>query len=459
MTVQGSTWNPADVATGAGTFAPNLSNGNLTITGQASSNNFCAIRATGGRSSGQFYFQTQINQVGHASPAIGIALSSASLASFGATSANYPGGLVWSGNGDVAFNGTDAYASWQTYEQGDILGIAVDVTNGLIWGQVNGGLWNNSPSASPSLGKGGLSFAALGAGTYMPVAWINDFGGFGTGISIVTGNFSFADVLPAESTLLQIWARVLIPIVNNLFLPGPWSTRFGNTGGPVQQSGGMPLAGQTIVPGAPPLYLTAAGTGDAGITLITGPPFLCPPPKGFAWGWPNGKGGPYDTFNPATAQGSASVAAGHASVSFPGSPGLVQGNVGLTYGSWYFEYLVSYDIFSENTGVGIGRAGADMTAWLDGGGFNLSGDNNGGAQINGGNITSFVPSINANRGPSLSLPGTTAAPSGHGMGIAVTLGAFNPAVFNAQQLQPVPMSCLPCRELLIGPGGFGGFGT
>jgi hypothetical protein len=58
-----------------------------------------------------------------------------------------------------------------SYASGDRVDIAVDFDAKLIWSRKNGGVWNNSSTASPSTGTGGASIATLStAHSYAPAA-------------------------------------------------------------------------------------------------------------------------------------------------------------------------------------------------------------------------------------------------------------------------------------------------
>jgi hypothetical protein len=66
--------------------------------------------------------------------------------------------------------------------------IAIDTTALLFWVALDDGLWNNSATADPASGTGGISLAALGAGPYFPI-----FGSAASG-SQCTARFGAADM-------------------------------------------------------------------------------------------------------------------------------------------------------------------------------------------------------------------------------------------------------------------------
>lgn len=448
MTIQGTTLNPADIATGAGTFPPNLSNGNLTCTGANGSNNECSIRSVASAGSGKFQFSVTVGALGGFTPGLGIVATGQNLAAFGATSANWPGGLVWLNSGAIYRNGVANVATWSGYTTGSKLTFAVDVDKKLIWGQVNGGPWNKSLSASPSLGIGGLDFSALGA-TVSPVVWMNDFGG---GASSVTMDFSQPDQLPANATTLMVWARGIKQIPGtSLWGPGNWTNVFAGTlpGGPEQGTGGVYMGGPNFQPNSfTPVYLTAYGTGDGGVQMTSAPPFRAMPPRGFAWGWPNPAGGPGGGFDSASAQGSASFVNGGTSVSFPTVNGLCQSQVGVTQGAYYIEYTITADIFSQSMGIGAGRKGPQLAAWANGGGFSTT-DNDGGCMVNAGtNGNGFQASLLANTVQGPNIP-DFATPPGTAVGVAILVTNDFAAAFAPQPFMPTPLVCVPCSELIL----------
>jgi hypothetical protein len=449
MALTGTSLNPSDVASGAGISAPILSNGNLTVQAPGSSNNYVAIRSVAGAAFGSSgYFEVTVNQQGsnnNGSAQIGFCESTASLDQDGAS----VGSFQWGNNGATGVNGSSGPTIGAWTSGNPVLGIAF--SGSLIWCRVGPyGLWNNNWQANPATGQGGISLAGL-SGTMMAMFWSNNFGGTAT---VVTFNFSFPASLPPSAPLTcQAWARIIPAGVSFI---QQWS----NGGNPEKLRGGFPFTGPSL-PGSP-VYLTAQGTGDAIISVNTAP---APQnaPKGFYPGWPSGKnsGGyaiPGDTLNASTAQGSAVGNVIANQVSFPTLNGLVQGTTGVLTGRYYFEYtLTGYDVFSSQSGVGVGRLGPSLAAWFNKGGYSTN-DPNGGLFIDGGTPSAFNANLDGNtiQGPAI----VGSASQGVVVGVAVMITQdFTPFIYQEQLLQPTPLVCVPCKELLIGPSGFGGFGT
>lgn len=198
MTIIGTTWNPADVATGGGTQAPVFSNQNLTVRlNSPSGNNLAAGRTVSGFTTGKYYWEVTVDLIGGFTPTPGIVQKATALATFGATGGNWVGGLVWQNSGQVNRNGTGSVATWAAYVQGSVIAFAWDVVGGLIWGRVGaGGNWNNSAPANPATGVGGLTTAPL-TGVMHPVFWFNDFSGSSSQVTANFGSSNFVGAVPA----------------------------------------------------------------------------------------------------------------------------------------------------------------------------------------------------------------------------------------------------------------------
>jgi hypothetical protein len=142
-----STWNPLDM-----TSAITLSNGNLTLTMTATANQ--GIRGTLSRSSGKFYFE--YTQGAAATNSVGIADATHVLTT-GLGLDNVSSGYSTAG---VIYYNTTLSVFVATYTTGDVIGVAVNITNGLIYYAKNG-IWQNG--ANPSLGLGGLAYVTAAA--------------------------------------------------------------------------------------------------------------------------------------------------------------------------------------------------------------------------------------------------------------------------------------------------------
>lgn len=155
----GSTWNPAD------RLNITLSGGNLTAACSSASPG-SGVRSVTGYTTGKYYWEaTMTGWIGTACGP-GVALSSATY-SIGLT-ATGSAGLTKAGggtNGAIYVNGSAVGINMGFRSSGEIVGIAVDIGAQLIWFRIApSGNWNNSGTANPATGTGGISISSI-AGT------------------------------------------------------------------------------------------------------------------------------------------------------------------------------------------------------------------------------------------------------------------------------------------------------
>jgi hypothetical protein len=169
-------WNPLDSA------KVTLSNANLTATTTGSATPV-GVRATAGFSSGKKYFEaTIVTWAGNGSE-IGLATASAELFGGAQTGQAVMARGVLSFGG-IHINSTYSGSTLGTRANGDIIGIAVDLTAGLIWFRVTpSGNWNGSGTANPATAAGGISLGTLSGNTLFPL-----YGGAIAG-EVTTANF------------------------------------------------------------------------------------------------------------------------------------------------------------------------------------------------------------------------------------------------------------------------------
>jgi hypothetical protein len=169
-----TTWNPADKNANV-----TLSNGNLTATDTSGTS---PVRAIASHSTGKFYYSVHLDALA-GNGTTGIANSAATLGNFVGSDNN---GVAYNPSGGSVLANSAALATIQTSVQGNTVDVAVDIGGQLIWFRTNGGNWNNSGTANPATGTGGISFASVAAGPYFP-AWA----GFAAS-DAVTANFGAA---------------------------------------------------------------------------------------------------------------------------------------------------------------------------------------------------------------------------------------------------------------------------
>jgi hypothetical protein len=187
--VTSTIWNSADIA------KVTLSNGSLTATTNGSSSPVGA-RAVAGLSSGKRYFEVTMTVWNGTGAIIGLATATAILAG-GQNAGQAVVSKAVTAAGGINIDGSYSGSNLGTRANGDIIGIAVDLTARLIWFRAApAGNWNGSGTANPGTGAGGLSIAAL-SGALFP------FFGAGAIGETATANFgasAFSGAVPAGFT-------------------------------------------------------------------------------------------------------------------------------------------------------------------------------------------------------------------------------------------------------------------
>lgn len=147
-----TSFNPANTSSGI-----TLSNGNLTATVNSTDpGTHVNAFSLDGESTGKFYWEI-VCGIASGAGRLGIATTGASLSTgFGADTQSYG----WDSSGQVFFNGASV-ATIQGFGNGNTVATAVDIGNLLIWFQTAGGNWNNSGTANPATGIGGISIGSI----------------------------------------------------------------------------------------------------------------------------------------------------------------------------------------------------------------------------------------------------------------------------------------------------------
>ena len=180
-----ATWNPAD------SLNITLSNGNRTAVSQATSG---GVRANSGLSSGKVYWEFTVNTKTNNNTVVGLARSTVGLANIsglGTTNA-----AVVFGSGNININASFQGSLGALAPSGDVIGIAADISGGLIWfRKAPSGNWNGSGTANPATGVGGFSISAITGVPLYPILSTTNTAG-----ETVTGNFgasAFVGAVPA----------------------------------------------------------------------------------------------------------------------------------------------------------------------------------------------------------------------------------------------------------------------
>ena len=197
-----------------------LSNGNLTVTGTGSANNWARSTTTQtGRRYVEFTITTNTNSV------VGIGDLS---------SLNYPGddagsfGLFSNGYGSIA--GT--FPNWSTpFTSGDVVGMAVDFDAKKVWFRKNGGNWNGNASYNPATATGGFSTSlytgtphyVLVSGDLNSVTTIN-FGATAFAAAAPAGFAAWDSGLSGSLLLAGVFIGANIPVtVPEVIAPAGWT--------------------------------------------------------------------------------------------------------------------------------------------------------------------------------------------------------------------------------------------
>ena len=160
--VGGTTWNPSDKSSGI-----TLSNANLTATDTVTANSN-SVRTTTSASGGKLYFEitatTSSNDwaVGMTNGTFSLTLSEGL-----GGDANGIGFYNVSPTQAIYYNATELSIGSTAGATGDVIYGAVDLTNQLLWisspvMRAASFPWNNSNTANPATGVGGVSFAGIG---------------------------------------------------------------------------------------------------------------------------------------------------------------------------------------------------------------------------------------------------------------------------------------------------------
>jgi hypothetical protein len=211
---------------------------------------------------------------------------------------------------------------------------------------------------------------------------------------------------------------------------------------PDDLAGGIPFNTGACM--SEPMFLSACGTGDAGIQMAFQlSDFLITrviPPTYFP-GWPNASG-TKDGWDPGSLLGTATIAGDR--VNIGASPGSAQSVTGWKQGRFCVQYQLHYDIFSQLAGAGIMRSGADLTSIFLG--EKTAVDHIGGAMVQGGNVASTPPYQT-----SVNVFGVNSSPSplvGASDGSIITLAIAIVPQFN---YVPSPFSAVKLPDLICCP--------
>ncbi len=203
-----------------------LSNDNLTF--EAPNNNGAQIYNDSWQSEGSYYFEMTITAIdGYGGIAVGIC----NIALVGNNFASTNACVVNPGTGNVYINGDTAF-SFGAFGAGTVLSVCVALPN-LIWFAINGGNWNNNPSANPATGVGGVSINSSTYGTITMPANVVISAAYSATVNFNFGQTAYAypDLIPE---LFSNWPQPQQIVLN------PVSSVVGN--------GSLSLSGTAALP-------------------------------------------------------------------------------------------------------------------------------------------------------------------------------------------------------------------
>jgi len=149
-----TTWNPSDKSASI-----TLTGSNLIATTSGSG----SLRAVDKQITGKFYWELTATTFTASTSGIGIASSVATPLT--TNLASMTGTASVSRSGVIFVDATSTGISLGTITSGTVVGIAVDCSSRLIWFRLGAaGNWNNSASANPATGSGGVATPGLGVG-------------------------------------------------------------------------------------------------------------------------------------------------------------------------------------------------------------------------------------------------------------------------------------------------------
>jgi large repetitive protein len=109
------------------------------------------------------------------------------------------GTILGSNNNGIGYKSTGAVVlnnvtltSLASYASNDVVGVAVDIANCLIWFRVGTGNWNNSAGADPATGAGGIDYSGMALSALLPAA-----GGSASALSLTGAFTTFTNTPPS----------------------------------------------------------------------------------------------------------------------------------------------------------------------------------------------------------------------------------------------------------------------
>lgn len=129
-----------------------LTNGDKTATKTSGGGAWVSARSVTSHDTGKYYYEAVMTEFTGSFVAIGLANATALLTTFLGANVN---GLGLVSDGRLFRNGSNT-SVLPAIAEGSVVQLAVDLDANLLWLKDDAGLWNNSGTANPATGVGGL---------------------------------------------------------------------------------------------------------------------------------------------------------------------------------------------------------------------------------------------------------------------------------------------------------------
>jgi hypothetical protein len=139
------------------------------ITSQAQPSSSGGVRATTHKTTGKVGFRMTTGPSGVSQNRLGVCDSAQAL---NGNLSSIVNGVFWTANGDVHSNFV-SIGTIATFGNSDVLDMLFDLTAKKFWGRLNGGNWNNSGTANPATGTGGLVYNNSGVAMFPCAGFVN----------------------------------------------------------------------------------------------------------------------------------------------------------------------------------------------------------------------------------------------------------------------------------------------
>jgi hypothetical protein len=120
----------------------------------------------------KYYFEIKVDTVAGSTSSMGLLPAASTYANLTAGTSCV---AVRKATGNIWSNSADTTKSLGAFANGDVLGVAVDLTARLVWVRKNAGNWNNDAAANPTTGANGI--VVQPTGDHSPAAVCSGTGG------------------------------------------------------------------------------------------------------------------------------------------------------------------------------------------------------------------------------------------------------------------------------------------